>query len=232
MSPEEKDRIISKIKRCLALSKSSNENEAATALRQASLMMQKYNINQDDIDASDINSVEAETRFGKHPATYQIMLSNLICKLFGCKVFFIRNKCRNSKFVFLGEDMYATIASYAFDVLHRQLAQARKTYMKTELKGLMYSKNKRTRADVFCQGWISAVKGKVENIVPPTTNMLLIETIYKNIVSGGELKATKTDLNAVVPNDYYAGRAIGKKAVLHSAMYSNSNNSGLLEQKK
>lgn len=232
MTPEEKDKIISKIKRCLALSKSSNEHEAATALRQASSMMQKYGIDEDDIEASDINSVEAETKFGKNPATYQIMLSNLICKLFGCKAYFVQNRFRNSKFAFLGEEMYATIASYAFDVLHAQLTRARKEYMRTELKGMVYSKNKRARAEVFCQGWISAVKSKVENIMPPKTNLPLIEMIYKDIALGGTLKASKTDINAVVPNDYYAGRDAGKKAVLHSAMYSNATNSGLLEQKK
>ena len=31
----ERDKIIAKVKKCLALAKSSNEHEAATALRQA-----------------------------------------------------------------------------------------------------------------------------------------------------------------------------------------------------
>ncbi|WP_252473542.1 DUF2786 domain-containing protein, partial [Microbulbifer okhotskensis] len=35
------DAILRKIKRCLALAKSSNPNEAATALRQAQTLMQK-----------------------------------------------------------------------------------------------------------------------------------------------------------------------------------------------
>ena len=46
---------------------------------------------------------------------------------------------------------------------------------------MVYSKNKRARAEVFCQGWISAVKSKVENIMPPKTNLPLIEMIYKDI---------------------------------------------------
>lgn len=37
----ERDKIIAKVKKCLALAKSSNEHEAATALRQAQKLMQE-----------------------------------------------------------------------------------------------------------------------------------------------------------------------------------------------
>ena len=40
--------VIEKIKKCLALSKSANQHEAATALRQAQSLMEKYNIDADD----------------------------------------------------------------------------------------------------------------------------------------------------------------------------------------
>ncbi|WP_404821336.1 DUF2786 domain-containing protein [Pseudomonas huaxiensis] len=36
------ERFIRKIKRCLALSKSSNENEVAAAMRQAQTLMREY----------------------------------------------------------------------------------------------------------------------------------------------------------------------------------------------
>jgi hypothetical protein len=44
MNTEANDAIIRKIEKCLALSKSSNEHEAAAALRQATKLMEAYNI--------------------------------------------------------------------------------------------------------------------------------------------------------------------------------------------
>lgn len=43
---EDMQTIIDKISKCLALSKSANEHEAAIALRQAQALMQKYKISE------------------------------------------------------------------------------------------------------------------------------------------------------------------------------------------
>ena len=47
------ERVIRKIKRCLALSASSNETEAATAMRQAQALMREYRLTELDVQLSD-----------------------------------------------------------------------------------------------------------------------------------------------------------------------------------
>ena len=46
------ERVIRKIKHCLALAQSANENEAATALRQAQALMREYRLTDMDVKLS------------------------------------------------------------------------------------------------------------------------------------------------------------------------------------
>ena len=84
---DNKQRIIDKITRCLALSKSSNENEAATALRQAHAMMAKYDITMGDIELSDIKQKHSESRLARRPPIHLAALGNMIARIFGCSVY-------------------------------------------------------------------------------------------------------------------------------------------------
>ena len=69
----DKESVLRKIKHCLALSKSANETESATALRQAHAMMSKYGISMDDIALDDIK----KSRQTHQPANSQYYI-NLI----------------------------------------------------------------------------------------------------------------------------------------------------------
>ena len=53
------ERAIRKIKHCLALAQSANENEAATALRQAQALMREYRLTEMDVKLSDVGEVES-----------------------------------------------------------------------------------------------------------------------------------------------------------------------------
>lgn len=44
-----KEKVLDKIKKCLALSQSANEHEAAQALKQAQALMEKYEVNAVDV---------------------------------------------------------------------------------------------------------------------------------------------------------------------------------------
>ncbi|KPW78732.1 hypothetical protein AL049_05750 [Pseudomonas syringae pv. cerasicola] len=50
---------IRKIKHCLALSQSSNENEAATATRQAQALTREYHLSETDVKVSDVGEAES-----------------------------------------------------------------------------------------------------------------------------------------------------------------------------
>lgn len=80
-----RERIIRKIKRCLALGKSSNPNEADMAMRQAQTMMRVYRLTEADIHAE---SVDCETRDTGliRMADWQRGLANTAAQAFGCKL--------------------------------------------------------------------------------------------------------------------------------------------------
>lgn len=64
------ERVIRKIQRCLALSKSSNENEAATAMHQAQTLMREYRLTELDVRLSDVDEVQSEkSRANRRPGT-------------------------------------------------------------------------------------------------------------------------------------------------------------------
>ena len=82
-----KKEVIEKIKKCLALSKSANQHEAATALRQAQALMEKYNIDADDAELLGIVDAEITGSGSQKPPVFESMLAQAIAKLMDCKVF-------------------------------------------------------------------------------------------------------------------------------------------------
>lgn len=56
------ERVIRKIKRCLALSQSASENEAATAMRQAQALMRAHQLTETDVHLSDVGNLNRPTR--------------------------------------------------------------------------------------------------------------------------------------------------------------------------
>lgn len=236
MSHQSKQRIMDKIIRCLALSKSSNEHEAATALRQAHALMQKHDISVKDIELADIKFKASNTRSAKRPPIYQIALTNMIAKLFGCQSYMgngtgdrshIRVMC------FVGLEIHSDIASYSYDTLFRQLKQARQAYIKTELKRVRLAKNKAARADAFCLGWVSTVRQLVRKLVPLSTDMALIERAMRSELdlrsTSGVDRVSKNKAKTAT-NDFHNGRIVGKDAQLNHGMNTDAHQTKRIAQ--
>ena len=221
----DRERILNKVKRCLALSKSSNEHEASTALRQAHAMMEKYRLSMDDIQMSIVNEYTSDTKIAQRPNLYKVRLANLIAKKFSCKIYstvgyeeeiddFSRKVC------FVGMDIYPQIASYAYDVLVRQLENSRRQYMREKLSRVRIKQNKYQRADAYCHGWVSTVSKLIDSLVPPEVEYKLIENKIRSL----SLNKAKSPIDRVkkidskLVNDFWNGKEDGKKAELHNAM--------------
>lgn len=174
---------IEKIKKCLALSKSANQHEAATALRQAQSLMEKYNIDADDAELLGI--VDAE--------------------ILGS-----------------GSQKPPEIASYAFDVLYRQLKKARTTFINTNLKRVQIRTNKVKRADMFCEGWVIEASEQARRIKPNTEKLQQIEAHIKKTTELTTFKPKnrneKTRDSSRSRNDYWSGRQAGKDAQINHGM--------------
>ncbi len=172
---ENKDKILAKIKKCLALAKSSNPNEAAIALKQAQALMAEYNINQSDVVFSDVGEAHSSSQSTFKRAKWDHYLVYIVSCAFGCKAFIdheYKNYKMHSMVLFIGVGVSAELAAYTYNVLKRQILKAREQYSKTALKRII-RKNKTARADQFCLGWVHAVKKQVQDFANPEHEELL-----------------------------------------------------------
>ena len=167
MSSFNKDRILEKVKKCFALSKSSNPNEAALALRQAHKLLKKHNLTVSEIELIDI--VNGDVFIKKSSIKkYEINLSVVISKAFGCISVTSERIINNKKIKMLSFTGYSEdvkIANYSFEVLNRQLKAARKEYLKT-LDSNLSSYKKQKLVDGFCLGWTISISEIVKDISP------------------------------------------------------------------
>ena len=224
-----KKEIIEKIKKCLALSKSANQHEAATALRQAQALMEKYNIDADDAELLGIVNAEILGSGSQKPPVFESMLAQSIAKLMDCKVFLsyqVHRTTSTAKVVavwhFTGFDPAPEIASYAFDVLYRLLKKARTHFISTKLNRVQIRANKVKRADMFCEGWVMEASEQARRIKPDTEKLKQIEA---HINKTNELttfkpknRNEKTRDSSRSRNDYWSGRQAGKDAQINHGM--------------
>lgn len=159
---DERKKIFEKIKKCLALSASSNEHEAESALRQARALMEKYGIDDQDMLAYEVSEQRAKSGAKRKPVSYENALACRVADAFGCRVIFITPALWNSQgqWSFICCGVAPEIASYAFQVLLRQCKRARTEHISTKLKRCKIA-TKTRRADLFCEGWMYAVSGKI-----------------------------------------------------------------------
>lgn len=147
---------LEKIKKCLALSKSANEHEAAQALKQAQALMRKYEVVEHDVELSNVSEAGAEREVARKLANWQWSVARLVAGVFGC------NYYKQGKVIrFFGLGNRAELAAYALDVVYRQIATARRKFLREE--GAGWSKNNRAYlADKYCEGWLVGAKDVVQ----------------------------------------------------------------------
>jgi len=226
MTSSEREKIIDKIKKCLRLAKSSNEHEAAAALRQAQKLMRAYGVSDLDIEHAEIQEEYALAGAKNAPSKWEVTLVDVVARAFDCQsVFRSVNDPRIGKagfWVFIGAEPSGEIARYAFEVLYRQVKRARKTYIQATLKD--YTRQTRTRrADLFCHGWVWAVSEKVKQFASSTVMQARIDTYMER--KYGQLASMKgRDRNSGRPlsgqeiGDMLFGQIAGREAEINHGL--------------
>ena len=170
----EQDKLLRKIKKLLALSKSTNPHEAASALAMAQKLMAENQLNQSQVEFS---------QTAMKSARYVHMLISVITKAFGVDGYLSntypgKNYSENKMHVvFYGAEERPEIASYCFDVLYRRLQAARKAFLDTQSKRLKRS-TLIARGDSFCEGWVIGVNQNVKQFAMTQEEKQKME-IYK-----------------------------------------------------
>jgi len=205
--------VLAKIKKCLALARSANEHEAATALAKACELMDQHGIDEEDIGLGDVAEAIARASRTIKPPLWEGMLSATVCHAVGVRCLINRDGDR----VFVGVQSRAEIAGYAFSVLFRQLKRARADYIKARLKRCGPSR-KRGRADVFCEGWASGAYQAIVQLVSKAEPGAIVERYlekqypHARPVDSRAAKAKRAD------DDFHNGYDGGRNASLHQAV--------------
>lgn len=234
------DRAIRKIKHCLALAQSANENEAATALRQAQALMRDYRLTEMDVKLSDVGEVESALFRVKRRPAWDQQLSIAVAEAFSCTTLRRRKwSCSKGQIVecatFVGVSPAQNIALYGYEALHTKLTQARKGYCSGVRSGIYRSQySAETAGDHFALAWVWEVQSKLKALVPQgdadplapratgqdlvaiqaQDNALISEYLAtQDIRDSRKSKAVELDLNAQV-----AGMLAGSKVELHAGI--------------
>lgn len=152
--------LLKRIRKCLALSSSSNEHEAAAALAKGLELMREHGITDEMLELAEIEEATARAASAISPPVWQRTLVAVVRRALNVEAFLDGADWR-----FVGRGPTAEIASYAFAALFRRLRQARAEHIRTQLRRCKPAR-KRVRADAFCEGWVSAVFVKVRALAP------------------------------------------------------------------
>ena len=186
----EVDKLKKRIKKLLALSKSTNANEAALALEMAQKLMVEYGVSQSEVGEFEILEESIKGNSGERPPRYEIYLISSVANSFGCECAYGVVKKISKTFydigyydyeyghIFAGLEHRVKIATFISDILLRKIKKARIDYLKS-LNRVRVRVNKIKRADDFCLGWVHTVVAKLHKF----TNSSDEQTTIDNYVS-------------------------------------------------
>jgi hypothetical protein len=210
------EQAVKKIKKCLALSESSNPHEAAIALQQAHKLMLKYGISDQNIADSEVAISHYQSRFSRPPQWLQMLVS-VVATAFGTSAFGDRGKVW-----FVGSDVGVELSTYTAEVLVRAAELDRARYLKNDylkMRERGATESKRIAGGSFLFGWVCAVGKTVREFASPLSDEIRHQ--HKRAIENALDAATKASRKPSVRADHHhasAGVAAGSKVKLHNGI--------------
>lgn len=192
----DKDKVIDKIKKCMALGQSSNANEAAAALRQAQKMMAAHGLTEDDIEGNSYGdeAVEVPIQATVKTPIHLTRFVNLIQKAFQVKAVIetnVRISDESYRIRYFGPKHRVTMAGYAHVVMFRGMNSAWNEHLKADPSW----KSVRGARLSFMLGWLAEISDKVEAIGWPEGEEARTEMVKDKFYGGGLVKAPPRKAN-------------------------------------
>lgn len=157
MTQQEKDRIIDKVKKLLALSRSSNEHEAGLALENANKLLMKHNLEMADIDEVSLNDIIEENDLisGKRIMSWKINLLDAVMRLNGCQILMHNVRNGNKRISAIGKKHNIEVSVSMYEYLIKTMDRNLKEKQKDDI------------IDPFSyrMGFCSAISRKVNDII-------------------------------------------------------------------
>lgn len=220
-----KEKYLAKIKKLLALGKSTNSHEAALALARARKLMAEYHISEIDVGISDISEASSQgaPSDAQSMPAYMVGLIQVIQKAFGVQSYgswrYTPRGIPKRIVAFYGPEERPQIAVYAWTVLSRQLVRARAEYL-SGVRRSIKSETRIARADKFCEGWVAGVYEVVQRFVVTESEQTLMQAFINKynsemkVTTPRAAKQTRGGQGTAGVEGYFAG----KKATLNHAV--------------
>ena len=222
----ELEKVKDKIKKLFALSKSSNPNEAASALAMAQKLIEDYGLIKTDIPTLDVLEDEAPRGSGNKPPVYEINLAISIAEAFGCRAMLSYEIDKESlairnTYKFIGIDYRPQIASYIATVLFRKMRMARIQYVRS-LYRVRSRDTKIRRGDEFSKGWVSIVTQKLKAFTGTPEEETALEMYMKKYEKNGTVSGiNRKAIGRYEYQDWYNGRKAGSGVEIQHGIEGN-----------
>lgn len=252
--------VTDKIRKLIAKAQgTTNPNEAAVFMNKATELMAANGLSMDKVDLAAIKEARVKSRFSvSKPKDYEITLMSSIAQSFGCELMWqsqhSSSKDNYADVIFVGPKDRLELATYAADVLGRQLFKARSDFSTAQSKkywqiaadagnyesvrqckddgdrqlGRMIAQRVTQEANSFAIGWVMEIRKKVTKFALNDREQALIEQYVQNSAdpnAKAEAKKTEVSMGAML-----AGQAAAKDAHLHRPMSHSGEERNLLGQ--
>jgi hypothetical protein len=213
-----RSKALDKIRKCLALSESSNENEAASAMRQARALMNKYGLSADDMSIFEVKESTVKIKY-KAPPLWFRHLGQVIGLSFGCSLF-----TKWHHFIFVGPSACAEVAGYSLEVLRRQCEINKAEFLSRDIFRGVSAATKRKAGQAFCEGWVIGVYVVIREFAKDIAedqkqkHTAYLETITQKTIGESKAPKEKDESDPVVRFAMLHGQAGGQKAQIHAGV--------------
>lgn len=230
MDAAAKKKYLSKIQKLMRLAdKTSSPAEAASALSKAQAFMKEHGLSESEVVFSEIGTSESKVSpsDAEKLPRYMTILAMTIEKAFAVKCLvswrFTQSFKRKRVVKFYGLDGRDIAAAYIFDVLTRQLKQARKDFQASHC-GWLSPKSKATHADQFCEGWASGAYHAVKALVVSDEQESKMSSYAKKLHEAGVGEAKTRESRNGDKNSHatYLGYREGRQAKVFHGVDGNN----------
>lgn len=209
--PTKREKLLSRLKKCMALSASPEPHEAAAAMRHAQALMRELGVTEADLEALAIHDAVIKTREGFGACRVMSHLIGIVRDAFGVEGISERNPGTANRLNvrYIGPRDRVVMAEYAHKVVWRAMMASWEAYLLLR----PYLKGQAGRRQAFCIGWLAAVHSKVQALAPDESESAAINKWIDN--KYGALTMMKHKSKSLSASDYHAGKDAAGDFQLH-----------------
>lgn len=215
---DERTRALDKIRKCLALSESSNENESAAAMRQAQALMKKYGLSSSDMSIFEVKEALIKIKYKAPPEWFQ-HLGAVVAIAFGCSLF-----TKWHHFIFVGPSACSEVAGYSLEVLRNQCEANKKRFLAKEMFVGVSPATKRKLGQSFCEGFVRGIYVAIHEFASAVTDEQhqkhtnYLSTLVDAPIGQKKEKKKKETSDPVKDWALAHGQVSGQKVKLHAGV--------------